>query len=253
MLDDRLREYLAATFCIAILVGVAFFSAYGGMSRAQQAQDRPLTDTASYTGQETAHEEGTEFWPPFFGYRLKVTDTLVVAFTAGLFLSTLALWQATRRLVVGAENTSERQLRAYVLTEGVSLWTTEKPDGVRIVLPVKFKNFGQTPAYNFGSWSDAKISAQNPGFTVKQSRIRNTLIGPGDVTNIRPDEGPFSQEDIDAVLTGEKFIFACVRIDYVDAFGIDRTTTFYFRNGNRLPGARDEWEVENTGPPEKTQ
>jgi hypothetical protein len=27
----------------------------------------------------TPDNGGTEFWPPFFGYRLKVTDTLIVA------------------------------------------------------------------------------------------------------------------------------------------------------------------------------
>jgi hypothetical protein len=58
--------------------------------------------------------EGTEFWPPIFGYRLKVTDTLVALFTALLFIATWLLWLATKKLVLGAENTAERQLRAHV-------------------------------------------------------------------------------------------------------------------------------------------
>jgi hypothetical protein len=59
-------------------------------------------------------KEGTEFWPPFYGYRMKVTDTLLVIFTFLLFGATIALWWSTRRLVRGAEQTARAQLRAYV-------------------------------------------------------------------------------------------------------------------------------------------
>jgi hypothetical protein len=52
---------------------------------------------------ERSEDEGTEFWPSFHGYRLKITDTLVAAFTALLFFATIALWLATRSLVKGAE------------------------------------------------------------------------------------------------------------------------------------------------------
>src|ERR1700733_4819113 len=59
-------------------------------------------------------QEGTEFWPTIFSVRLKITDTLVALFTALLFFATLALWWATRGLVVGADETARRQLRAYI-------------------------------------------------------------------------------------------------------------------------------------------
>ena len=63
---------------------------------------------------ENAGEEGTEFWPTFLGLRLKITDTILALFTAGLFFATYALWLATRNLVRGADKTAERQLRPYV-------------------------------------------------------------------------------------------------------------------------------------------
>jgi hypothetical protein len=68
-----------------------------------------------------AEQEGTEFWAPFYGYRLKITDTLVAAFTALLFVATFALWWSTRRLVKGADKNAERQLRAYVLVHSAEL------------------------------------------------------------------------------------------------------------------------------------
>lgn len=60
------------------------------------------------------NSQSTEFWPPIFGYQLKITDTLVALFTFGLFVATALLWRATKKLVDGAQETAERQLRAYV-------------------------------------------------------------------------------------------------------------------------------------------
>jgi hypothetical protein len=66
------------------------------------------------TNSKKSDERGTEFWPPFYDYRLKVSDTLLVFVTFLLFAATIALWWATRRLVAGAENTAIQQLRAYI-------------------------------------------------------------------------------------------------------------------------------------------
>jgi hypothetical protein len=49
-----------------------------------------LTKDKSGTETENREEQGTEFWPPVFGYRLKVTDTLLAVFTAGLFIACLS-------------------------------------------------------------------------------------------------------------------------------------------------------------------
>jgi hypothetical protein len=70
---------------------------------------------------EQGGEQGTEFWPPLWGYRVKVTDSLLVAFTFLLFVATWLLWRATRNLVRGADQTAERQLRAYVLVTQVKV------------------------------------------------------------------------------------------------------------------------------------
>ena len=75
----------------------------------------------SGTEARNPEEQGTEFWPPLFGYRLKVTDTLLALFTAALFVVTLFLWLATRNLVRGADDTSQRQLRAYVGVQKIEL------------------------------------------------------------------------------------------------------------------------------------
>jgi hypothetical protein len=106
-------------WALALLVG-AFFYGFAGLGFSQeppqipqgQTREQPLAQqegqsppTSSGTPQigtpsERQHgsEEGTEFWPLFFGYRLKITDTLIALFTAGLFVATWWLYRATRNL-----------------------------------------------------------------------------------------------------------------------------------------------------------
>ncbi|NEU13829.1 hypothetical protein G3T14_17095 [Methylobacterium sp. BTF04] len=75
----------------------------------------PSAEGKSQAKAENGSEEGTEFWPPFAGLKLKITDTILVVFTAGLFFATYALWLATRALVRGSDKTAARQLRPYVV------------------------------------------------------------------------------------------------------------------------------------------
>jgi hypothetical protein len=91
-------------------------------------------------------EGGTEFWSPLYGYRLKVTDTLLVTVTFLLFAATLALWWSTRRLVKGGESTAKRQLRAYVVATIKGCDVPETSDGI-FTFHLAIKNTGQTPAH----------------------------------------------------------------------------------------------------------
>src|SRR5262249_7164610 len=51
--------------------------------------------------------QGTEFWPPFLGYRLKITDSLLALFT--LLLVIVGGWQASQlRRTVQSRITAER-------------------------------------------------------------------------------------------------------------------------------------------------
>jgi hypothetical protein len=100
---------------------------------------------------EHGEDEGTEFWPPLYGYRLKVTDTFVAAFTALLFFATLALWLSTRNLVRGADKTAERQLRAYLVPGGGEI--EQIPGGFRMTIALR--NTGQTPAFKVRAMSES--------------------------------------------------------------------------------------------------
>jgi hypothetical protein len=101
---------------IGVVVFVAWFLANAFSGVTARSQELPSQAPQVKTEKQTElSEEGTEFWPPLFGYRLKITDTLLVTVTFLLFAATLALWLATRRLVKSGENTAKRQLRAYIV------------------------------------------------------------------------------------------------------------------------------------------
>jgi hypothetical protein len=53
---------------------------------------------------EQAYEEGSEFWPPLFGLKLKITDSLIALFNLGLFIFTGLLWNSTEKLFKAGEN-----------------------------------------------------------------------------------------------------------------------------------------------------
>jgi hypothetical protein len=125
------------------VVFVAWFLANAFSGVTARSQELPSQAPQVKTEKQTElSEEGTEFWPPLFGYRLKITDTLLVTVTFLLFAATLALWLATRRLVKSGENTAKRQLRAYIVAT-IKGW--DVPETARAYSPFisRFDDCGQ--------------------------------------------------------------------------------------------------------------
>ena len=87
-----------------------------------QKEPSPIGEAKSHDQPKEGCGETSEFWT--IGARsLKVTDTLLVAFTFLLFLATGALFWATRDLVEDAKQNAERRQRAYVFIRGErSVW-----------------------------------------------------------------------------------------------------------------------------------
>jgi hypothetical protein len=173
-------------------------------------------------------DEGTEFWPAFYGYRLKITDTLVAAFTALLFFATIALWWSTRRLVKGAEETSERQLRAYVMIHSVAIRNTTV--GGKPEVTITFKNSGETPASEMTHWARLGFHPFPSPISFPQ-KPRQTMppapLAPGGVIMITT--GIDRQLDTTTFATLQNrshALYLAGEIRYKDAFGKPRETDF---------------------------
>jgi hypothetical protein len=195
--------------------------------------------------QENASGEGTEFWPPLFGYRLKITDTLIAFFTAGLFIATWYLFLATRKLVRGAEDTAERQLRAYITVHLADITVVNLIEGgLGFNVHVDLKNSGQTPAYQFSTWirppEILPLDAVPFGpATPIQDRAGTSIVGPQSSAHLQWTLAA-PPEIREAVSIGERLVFVWGGADYVDAFGKNRHFIFRTTNGvgnYRLLGA----------------
>ncbi|MFH1635771.1 MAG: hypothetical protein ABIG63_17405 [Chloroflexota bacterium] len=146
---------------------------------------------------------------------LAIVTTFLAVFTG-------YLWIATRRLVIGAEKTAERQLRAYVLVVA----TGKIPNSINPSLPayqIKIKN-------TMKSWR---------GIGIHEFPLVTELKPMGGVTDADLVVGsqcesvlpirrvtPFSPEQIASVKVGTHAIYIFGRVEYRDAFGFPHFTDF---------------------------
>ncbi|WLA53189.1 hypothetical protein [Bradyrhizobium diazoefficiens] len=97
-----------------------------------------------------------------------------------LSFATLGLWYATWRLVKGADQNAEKQLRAYVHVCDAQILheNDEWSPNIRVTI----KNFGQTPARLVKHGIGHNITFVGPGdFTLKEDQFVSDL-GPGQHT-----------------------------------------------------------------------
>ncbi|MEK7322703.1 MAG: hypothetical protein AABZ84_06465 [Pseudomonadota bacterium] len=172
-------------------------------------------------------DEGTEFWPSFYGYRLKITDTLLAIFTFGLFIATWFLYCATRDLVRGADDTAKRQLRAYL---------SVTPDFINSDCNIgsTIENHGLTPAYKITTESGYADILPHPlplEFNFKEiiDRTSHThILAPRQT--LRATVIPrriFSKDEIAAAIEGTKFrLYVFGAITYTDAFDKSHRTEY---------------------------
>lgn len=184
-------------------------------------------------GREQATER--ESTVPFLWWRIKASELLLIFFA-------FALRVATRNLVLGAENTSEVQLRAYMgIDRGAATI-----QGTDVVLWVDIKNRGQTPAYKVTRRFDAALlPTTTTKFELPKGDGRNWVIVPGAWWNARA-RLPFEQAESADWSFGAETIFLWGRIDYEDVFGDAHWMTFRYSMGDAVrdptTGAIVAWE-----------
>jgi hypothetical protein len=166
-------------------------------------------------------------------------------FIFGLFVFTGALVGATYALYRGGENqlilsrdTAARQLRAYVSVEIVN---NPSLDAAFIEARFVAKNRGQTPAYNVTQWVGADVvvlpASENqfsPPASIEGSSRRH-LAPDAEVSIHSRIDISIPDEHKQLIRSGVMRIFMWGRVDYVDAFGVPRHTSFRVMYGD--PGS----------------
>jgi hypothetical protein len=141
---------------------------------------------------------------------------------------------------------SERQLRAYVLPIEVSIFDGTMMNPIQQAranvpgVPMLIKNFGQTPAYKVISYAQIAVIAvvdENRLLVVPPipEQFSNTL-GPGGIFNKAVwFDRPLVANEIADIATGVRGIYFYGRIEYRDAFEKVRFTNFRLRYTGRFP------------------
>jgi hypothetical protein len=150
---------------------------------------------------EQREEEGTEFWPPLFGVRLKITDSLLALFTFGLLIFTGLLWRSTDKLWIAGEKQLKLAREALVADQRAWLIVTSfeiesikigeivnGAAGATVEATIKISNVGRTPALKadmqvklIGNYGVDFATVQE--FAIKSSKralIAGRLIGAGE-------------------------------------------------------------------------
>ncbi|WP_172592463.1 hypothetical protein, partial [Nitrosomonas supralitoralis] len=191
--------------------------------------ESPKTTGLEETISQTNHDGELKNVKKEEGWFSKLLADPIAFFTFLLFLATVALWWATRRLVQGAEDTAQRQLRAYV-----SINLDEKmffdSDGL-LNAPFITKNNGVTPA-NFMLCSlhiglfrfplDTELDP--PNYSPTSS---NSSLFPGEqVRQYATLPRELNQTETQVIENGEGAIYVWGEVRYKDVFNKQRSTQF---------------------------
>lgn len=171
----------------------------------------------------------SEFWPPFLGYQIKVTDSFVVAFTLILSVATVLLYCATRKLAVisGRQEESTRIIeRAYVKMShtdpGLTFRIGETTESYTV--EVKIENCGKTPAmvtearlhFMARDWEEPLPHTIDYSDSDAADRPSSAFLVPGDFFFIHRGSG---SDKHGAIRKDSKRLILFGYVDYTDVFG----------------------------------
>jgi hypothetical protein len=155
------------------------------------------------------------------------SDALALSDKIAVIASIVALLQffALVATIFVLMRTAKRQLRAYVFVKDGRIDIT--PDGTGFVSRINFKNFGQTPAYQYSTWIGGGIfQIDDLPFPSKSKplseRVNRSIVGPSAETPMVTGPTALSPANLQAIRNETMAIFIWGGVDYVDAFGKSR-------------------------------
>lgn len=166
------------------------------------------------------------------------TDWFLVS--VGILQLIVFAWQAMclRQTVKTMKDTANRQLRAYVGVEKLSISPDkEKPGQNKIDTTII--NTGQTPAYDVKHWQRFKVIPFPPSELTfpleKPEHLSKGMIGPGHKTykheKILADTNYYQS----GIMDGTMVMYVWGKIEYRDAFNVIQHTRYRFMRGGNIP------------------
>ena len=178
-----------------------------------------------------------------------VFTALLFAVTAGLVWYTARLWGANKELIKSSEESSKRQLRAYVCMADLNI-IDHKVHPVaenNKVLVIRVRNLGKTPAYAVRLYAGSSVHRPVVSIDTTGTELpylRNPeMIFPG---KSYQHLAILSTDFLNAAFEGTP-IYAYGCIDYTDAFEHKWRTLFSYK----LNSDTDRWEPDTENNCEK--
>ncbi len=141
----------------------------------------------------------------------------------------------TERIISQMNETTERQLRAYICVS-TALLKFQSPDVPEV--QVHLKNFGRTPAYDVSGWIHMWIEAYPLSVALPEPAVAfpksNEIMGPNCIRIfVNAKNPPIPTQSLPLLGTAKGTIFAYGEVRYKDAFGVDRYTKYRLIYGGR--------------------
>lgn len=157
----------------------------------------------------------------------KNESPLVAFFTLLIAGFTATLWHATTKIVSGADQNAERQLRAYVgLDMPSSNFKTSPPRDWHVGI----KNYGQTPAYHLAGWCRGAVIEPPDVKTFPFPEGENderSVMSPSEIQTIPIKwDSELSGSELSGVEGGTLTLYIWGKVSYRDAFKKCRWTKF---------------------------
>jgi hypothetical protein len=238
-----------------LIIPIAFVLAFGFFGDSIQKLSPPtnLEKHHSYSENQNKKHKGKEseslreivdsFFTKTFEDPVAFFTLWLVVFTALLARATLRLWDSTERLVKGAEDTAQRQLRAYISVDAPDNMPAIIGDKISIILQIT--NDGQTPAYNVLAYPRVAIASipLTEGLPEAVVESRKKTLG-----DLNPKARVFqsgeiaapNQQVMEAIRNGTKGIYFYGEVKFVDTFNKNQWVKFCvmlgFEENGRLAG-----------------
>jgi hypothetical protein len=141
-----------------------------------------------------------------------------------------AATDATKRSIVLAEDTAQRQLRAYVMVHAAAIENLSS--GRKPIARLILKNTGQTPAHAVSHWCSSGVAPYPmPDHVVRALRGRETEMStkplpPGAETKAWSESEILTEAQYEGLSEGTHALYVVGEIRYLDAFNKPQETDF---------------------------
>ena len=174
---------------------------------------------------------------------IAVFTAVLAIFTVRLWRSTQKLWTVTNRTLQHAEQTSRKELRAYVSVEPLGI--TEYVGHNLLVGRFKVRNIGKIPARDVSIYSTIALDVDpaRRDFGIGTPRISPTVLQPGAKMEFISYEGyptPAEQLDRDEPLKLAGYLYVWGEVLYTDEFNTMGWTAFCHRYPCEMFGTSDD-------------